>query len=123
MYYFARNCYCYSGRNLLPKVLSLSDFSDIRFKTGENASEYYQKKMHAGRALRPDTILILEDLIDGLPRELKQLVIVNSLKSTAKLQELVHRLNKFKIVDNTQNKTYRLYPVNYDNSNPNYFRQ
>ena len=26
-------------------------------------------------------------------------------------------------MDNTQNKTYRLHPANYNNSNPTYFRQ
>ena len=51
--------------------LSLRDFSEIRFKTNEDVSEYYQKKMHAGRALGLDTKLLLEGLTDGLPRELK----------------------------------------------------
>ena len=58
--------------------------------------------------------------------KLKQLVIVNStttVKCTTEWRELVHRLNKLQIMDNTQNKTYRSYIVNYDNSNPNYFRQ
>ena len=67
MYYFARNCYCYSGRNLLPKVLSLSDFSDITFKTGDNVSEYYQKKMHAGGTLGLNIKLLLEGLTNRLP--------------------------------------------------------
>ena len=79
--------------------------------------------MNAGRTLGLDNKLLLDGLTDGLPRELKQLVIVNSLKSTTEWQELVHRLNKLKIMDNTQNKIYRPYTVNYDNSNPNYGRQ
>ena len=62
--------------------LSLSNFSDIRFKTGEDASEYYQKKMNVGRTLGLENKLLLEGLTDGLPRELKQLVIFNSPKST-----------------------------------------
>ena len=61
-------------------------------------------------------------LTDGLYRELKQLIIVNSLEFTTESWELVYRLNKLKIMDNTQNKTYRFYPVNYDNWNPSYFR-
>ena len=53
-----------------PGELSLSDFSDIRFKTVE-VSEYYQKKMHAGRDLGLDTKLLSEGLTDGLHRELR----------------------------------------------------
>ena len=79
--------------------------------------------MHARKALGLYTKLLLEALTDRLPRKLKQLVLVNSPKSTIEWKELVQRLNKLKIIDNTQNKSYRLYPVNYDNSNPSYFRQ
>ena len=32
-----------------PGELSLSDFSEIILKTGEDVSEYYQKKMHVRR--------------------------------------------------------------------------
>ena len=39
--------------------LTLRDFSKIKFKTGEDASEYYQKKMHVGQALGLDTKLWL----------------------------------------------------------------
>ena len=52
--------------------LTLRDFSKIKFKTGEDASECYQKKMYARRALELDTKLMLEGLTDGLPRELKK---------------------------------------------------
>ena len=77
-----------------PGELSLNDFSDIRFKTGEDLSEYYQKKINARRALGLDTKLLLECLTDSLPRELKKLKIVNSSKSMTKWRELMHNLNK-----------------------------
>ena len=67
----------------------LSDFSDIRFKTSEKVSEYYQKKMHAGIALGLNTTSLFEGLTDGLPKKLKRLVIVNSPKSTTEWRELV----------------------------------
>ena len=83
MCYNVRNGYSYLMRNLLPQNhlnYLLSDFSDIRFKAGEDVSEYYQKKMNVGRTLGLDKSL-LEGLTDGLPKELKQLVIVNSPKA------------------------------------------
>ena len=64
-----------------PGELSLSDFSEIKFKTGEDVSEYYQKKMNIGRNLGLENKLLLEGLTDCLPRELKHFVIVNSPKS------------------------------------------
>ena len=60
-----------------------------------------RKRCHAGRPLGLDTKLLLEGLTDGLPGELKQLVIVNSPKSVTEWRELVHRLNKLKIMDST----------------------
>ena len=83
-----------------PGELFLSNFSDVRFKTGEDVSEYYQQNVCAERALGLDTNLLLEAFAEGLPRELKQLMIDNSSKSTTEWRELVHRLNKFKIMDN-----------------------
>ena len=74
--------------------LSLSDFSDIRFKAGEDVSECYQKKMNIGRTLGLDNKLLLESLTSSLTRELKQLVINNSPKSTTEWRELVHKRNK-----------------------------
>ena len=43
---------------------------------------------------------MLEGLSDVLSRELKQLVVLNSQKSTTEWKELVHRHIKFKMVDN-----------------------
>ena len=107
MCYNVRNGYSYLMRNLLPQNhlnYLLSDFSDIRFKAGEDVSEYYQKKMNVGRTLGLENKLLFEGLTDSLLRELKQLVIINSPKSTTEWRELVHKLNKLKIIDNTPQK-------------------
>ena len=45
--------------------------------------------MHARKALGLYTKLLLEALTDRLPRKLKQLVLVNSPKSTIEWKELV----------------------------------
>ena len=67
------------------------------------------------------TKLLLEGLTDGLLRELKLFMVVNSLKTTTEWRELMLRLNKLKITDNTQNKNYKPYPFNCDISKPFYF--
>ena len=46
-----------------PGELSISDFSEIKFKMGENLSEI-KKKMHSGQVLGLDTKLLLKGLID-----------------------------------------------------------
>ena len=50
--------------------------------------------MHTGKALKLDTKLLLEGLTDGLPRELKHSVVVNSPKTITEWREFVLRLNK-----------------------------
>ena len=49
--------------------------------------------------------------------------ITKQKKKRKKKDASRNSFNKLKIMDNTQNKSYRPYPVNYNNSNPFYFRQ
>lgn len=62
----------------IPNTLSLTDFSCIQFKFGEDLNEYYQKKTKMGRTLGLDPCFILEGLTEGLPLEMKKLVATNA---------------------------------------------
>lgn len=77
-----------------PEQVTLGDFSSIKFNRGDNVSEYYQKKLQIGRLLGLETRFLMEGLTEGLPSELKSLVIVNSPKSLGEWREVVTQLNK-----------------------------
>ena len=75
-------------------------FLNVVFRLGENVPGYYQKKMVVGQTLRLESKLLLEYLTDVLPKALKQLaIVVNSLKTTSELRDIVHRLNKMKLIE------------------------
>ena len=80
--------------------LSLSNFSEITFKIGSDVSECYFLKKKC--ALWLDTKLLFEGLTDKLSRDLKQLVVINSPKTTTGWIKLVHWLNKLKIMESTK---------------------
>ena len=96
-----------------PGEISLSDFSEIRFKIGDNVTDYYHKKLHVGRNLGLDAKLLLEGLTDGLPKQLKQLVVVNSPQTTTEWRELVHKLNKLQISEDTPARNLRTNTTEY----------
>ena len=50
-------------------------------------------------------------------------MVVDTSKTTTECKELVYQLNKLKITENTQNKSYRPLFVDNDNYNSLYFRQ
>lgn len=77
-----------------PENISLNDFTSIRFKNGDDLNEYYQKKVKVARNLGLDPKFILEGLSEGLPLELRKLILVNNPKNTTEWRELVFRLNK-----------------------------
>ena len=57
-------------------------FSGI-LNIGDDIVEYYiYIKIYAGRALRLHAEVLLETLMDGLPKNLKQLKVDNSSKTT-----------------------------------------
>ena len=87
-------------KNSQPQVkflLEFSDFSEIQFKIGDNVTDYYHKKLHVGRNLVLDAKLQLEGLMNGIPKQLKQLVVVNLLQIHKEQRELVHKLYKLQI--------------------------
>lgn len=103
----------------LPGEASLSDFSEIKFKIGDEVNEYYQKKMKMGRELGLEQKFILDGLTEGLPFELKKLVITNAPKTPTEWRELVFKLNKLQS-PNKNNVTKNQTEPNF----PNYqFRQ
>lgn len=61
-----------------PDALSLTDFSNIKFKFGEDLNEYYHSKNKVGHILGVDQHFIL-GITEGLPLEMKQLVGTSAL--------------------------------------------
>lgn len=91
----------------LPGEPSLSDFSEIKFKIGDNVNEYYQKKMKMGRDLGLEQKFILDGLTEGLPFELRKLLITNAPKTPTEWRELVFKLNKLQSPEkNNENKNH-----------------
>ena len=59
-------------KNSQPQVnFILVILSEVWFKISDNVADYYHKKLHLGRNLGLDAKLLLEDLPDGLPKQLK----------------------------------------------------
>lgn len=77
-----------------PETLSLTDFSNVRFKFGEDLNDYYQRKTKIGRQLGLELRFILDGLTEGLPLEIKKLVVTNTPKNTTEWRELVFKLVK-----------------------------
>lgn len=77
-----------------PGEPSLTDFTNIRFKSGDDLNEYYQKKTKIGRELGLENKFILEGLTEGLPFELRKLVITNTPTNLRDWRELVHKLSR-----------------------------
>lgn len=77
-----------------PGDLSLTDFTSITFKIGDDLNEYYQKKTKVARNLGLDNKFILEGLTEGLPLELKRFVVTNAPRTNTEWREVVFRLNR-----------------------------
>lgn len=77
-----------------PGQISLTDFTELKFKLGENVNEYYQQKLKLGRGLGLDNRFILDGLTEGLPIQLQSLMVANTPKTTNEWRELVFKLNK-----------------------------
>ncbi|GFS61136.1 uncharacterized protein TNCV_4956301 [Trichonephila clavipes] len=60
---------------LKPNVVSLADFSQLQLKN--NLEKYFHQKLNYGRQLGISPLLILEDLTDGMPTNIKELVTIN----------------------------------------------
>ena len=100
-----------------PREISLSNFLQIHFKRGDDVIDYYHKKLHVVRNLELDAKLI-EGLTAELPKRLKQLVS-NSPQIAMIQPELMHKLTKLQISDDTDTKNIRLDTTNC-NVNPQY---
>ncbi|GBM22873.1 hypothetical protein AVEN_55458-1 [Araneus ventricosus] len=65
-------------RYIAPNLVNLSDFTLKSFKEGDDITLYFQEKLKIGRQLNLSTSMILEELSDGLPVNLRQLLDINS---------------------------------------------
>lgn len=98
----------------LPAEPSLTDFTNIRFKYGEDVNEYYHNKVKLGRDLGLDNKFLLEGLTEGLPLDLRRLVITNAPKTLNEWRELVFRLSKLQPSWRmNENKNERVYQPNF----------
>ncbi|GFW54896.1 uncharacterized protein TNCV_2655351 [Trichonephila clavipes] len=61
---------------LVPSITSLNDFAQKTFN-GKEIAQYFHEKLEIGRQLNLPTYMILEELTDGLPIKLRQLLIIS----------------------------------------------
>lgn len=98
----------------LPGEPSLTDFTNVRFKYGENINEYYQIKVKLGRDLGLENKFLLEGLTEGLPLDLRRLVITNAPKTLNEWRELVFKLSKLQPSWRiSENKSERIFQPNF----------
>ncbi|PRD34276.1 UNVERIFIED_CONTAM: hypothetical protein NCL1_15185 [Trichonephila clavipes] len=77
---------------LKPNVISLAHFSQLQLKN--NLEQYFHQKLNYGRQLGLSPQLLLEELTDGMPPNIKQLMTINPPTSPTEWLMVATRLMK-----------------------------
>lgn len=91
---------------LTPTTSTFGDFSHNKFDIKNNILDYFHQKVDCGRQLGLSTPLLLEGLTDGLPANLRQLMVIHAPNNPTEWLTMATKLIKMQDKPFLENKTF-----------------